>query len=121
LRGVHVDSRRRGQHTITFDVLWLRGRPLQQAPHLELREELEGLPFQSPLVLSPQFDDGPALFEQTLRQGYEGFVAKRRTSLYQPGVRTRDWIKTKHGKLEEVPARRVVSAAPPAWMEAPRR
>jgi len=53
------------------------------------------------VALSPRFDDGEALFEQTLRQGYGGIVAKRRRSMYHPGVRTRDWIKTKHWVVEE--------------------
>jgi hypothetical protein len=47
-----------------------------------------------------RFDDGGALFEQTLRHGYEGIVAKCRRSIYHPGVRTRDWMKTKHWKLQ---------------------
>jgi bifunctional non-homologous end joining protein LigD len=86
---------------LIFDLLWLRGRSLQRTPYLERREELEGLQFQPPVAVSPRFDDGEAVFEQTLRQGYEGVLAKRKTSLYWPGVRTRDWIKTKHWKLEE--------------------
>jgi bifunctional non-homologous end joining protein LigD len=97
--------------TFLFDLLWLRGRSLQRTPYTERREELEALPFQAPVALSPRFDDGQALFEQTLRQGYEGVVAKRRRSMYHPGVRTRDWIKT---KVEEFPDRRLVSATPRA-------
>jgi bifunctional non-homologous end joining protein LigD len=32
----------------------------------------------------------------------EGVVAKRRSSVYRPGVRSRDWIKTKHERTQEV-------------------
>jgi bifunctional non-homologous end joining protein LigD len=42
-----------------------------------------------PASLSPRFDDGDVRFEQTLQQGYEGVVAKRKASFYRPGVRTR--------------------------------
>jgi bifunctional non-homologous end joining protein LigD len=86
---------------LAFDLLWLHGRSLQRMPYAERREELEALQFEPPVALSPRFDDGEALFEQTLRQGYEGVVAKRRRSMYQPGVRSRDWIKTKHWVVEE--------------------
>lgn len=34
--------------------------------------------------------------EQTRLEGYDGVVAKRLTSPYLPGRRTRDWIKIKH-------------------------
>jgi bifunctional non-homologous end joining protein LigD len=86
---------------LAFDLLWLGGRSLQRVPYEERRDELEALQFVAPVALSPRFDDGQALFEQTLRQGYEGVVAKRRRSMYHPGVRTRDWIKTKHWKVAE--------------------
>jgi bifunctional non-homologous end joining protein LigD len=86
---------------LPFDLLWLAGRSLQRVPYEERRGELEDMPFQAPVALSPRFDDGQALFEQTFRQGYEGVVAKRRRSMYRSGVRTRDWIKTKHWVVEE--------------------
>jgi bifunctional non-homologous end joining protein LigD len=86
---------------LAFDLLWLSGRSLQRVPYDERRAELEALQLEAPVALSPRFDDGEALFEQTLRQGYEGVVAKRRRSMYHPGVRTRDWIKTKHWKVAE--------------------
>jgi bifunctional non-homologous end joining protein LigD len=47
--------------------------------------------------VSPRVDDGEALFEQTLAQGYEGVVAKRRSSIYRCGERNGSWIKAKHG------------------------
>jgi bifunctional non-homologous end joining protein LigD len=37
-----------------------------------------------------------ALFEQTKAQGYEGVIAKRRTSIYRCGERSPNWIKTEH-------------------------
>jgi bifunctional non-homologous end joining protein LigD len=86
---------------LAFDLLWHRGRSLQRIPTPERRVEPEALPFEAPAALSPRFDDGEALFEETFPHGYEGVVAKRKTSLYHPGVRTRDWINTKHWKLEE--------------------
>jgi bifunctional non-homologous end joining protein LigD len=86
---------------LAFDLLWLRGQSLLNRPYAERRERLESLTLPSPVAISPRFDDGDALFEQTLAQGYEGVVAKRVRSFYKPGIRTRDWIKTKHWKVEE--------------------
>jgi ATP-dependent DNA ligase len=40
-------------------------------------------------------EDGKAYFEAALSKGLEGIMAKRLTSPYQPGVRSRDWIKIK--------------------------
>jgi bifunctional non-homologous end joining protein LigD len=86
---------------LAFDLLWLRGRSCQRVPYDERREELEDLPFQPPVASVPLFDDGRVLFEQTFRQGYEGVGPKRRRSMYRPGVRSRDWITTKHWVVEE--------------------
>lgn len=48
------------------------------------------------IVVAQEFDDGVALLRSTAEQGLEGVVAKRRDSTYQPGVRSRDWIKVPH-------------------------
>jgi hypothetical protein len=50
--------------------------------------------------LELRFDDGEALFEHTLREGYEG-ARQSGGFLYDPVVRTRNWNKTKHWKVEE--------------------
>ncbi len=39
--------------------------------------------------------DGEAYFKAALEKGLEGIMAKRLASPYQPGVRSRDWIKIK--------------------------
>ena len=38
---------------------------------------------------------GRVLFEEVCRQGLEGLVAKRLTSRYRPGKRTKAWLKIK--------------------------
>ncbi|NEE15659.1 ATP-dependent DNA ligase, partial [Streptomyces sp. SID7499] len=40
--------------------------------------------------------------EMTRTAGFEGLVAKRRTSLYEPGVRSRAWIKIRHVRTEDI-------------------
>lgn len=39
--------------------------------------------------------DGEAYFKAALQRGLEGIMAKRLASPYQPGVRSRDWVKIK--------------------------
>ena len=39
--------------------------------------------------------EGESFFKASVELGLEGMVAKRRDSLYQPGVRTKDWLKIK--------------------------
>jgi len=39
--------------------------------------------------------EGPALFAATVASGLEGVVAKRQSSRYLPGIRSREWLKVK--------------------------
>ena len=39
--------------------------------------------------------EGRALFALVKQKGMEGIIAKRKASLYRPGVRTSDWLKIK--------------------------
>ncbi len=88
-----------------FDVLEVDGEPVLALPLVERRRRLEGLlDLRGGTVrLSEAFDDGKALYEAAAAQGLEGVVAKKVESRYQPGRRTRDWLKVKtHGRQEFV-------------------
>jgi bifunctional non-homologous end joining protein LigD len=79
-----------------FDVLEIDGEPLLDLPLRERRERLEEVvAFKEAIRLSQAFDDGEALFEAAREQGLEGIVSKKIESRYQPGRRTRDWLKVK--------------------------
>jgi bifunctional non-homologous end joining protein LigD len=80
-----------------FDVLEVDGRPVVDLPLVERRELLATLldPGEDALRLSQAFDDGEALFAAATEQGIEGILAKKSQSRYQPGRRTRDWLKIK--------------------------
>ena len=80
---------------MVFDVMRLDGRDLTSLPLAERREVLAGLDLGGWQV-PPTYDDGPMLHEATLAQGLEGIVSKRLTSTYQPGVRSRAWLKFAH-------------------------
>ena len=46
------------------------------------------------VTITPYSDD-PAFFDQVADLGMEGVIAKRKTSRYQPGKRSPDWVKFK--------------------------
>jgi bifunctional non-homologous end joining protein LigD len=88
-----------------FDVLELDGEPVLDRPLAERRELLEALLDKrvTTIQLSGAFDDGEALFTAAQEQHLEGVMAKKRTSRYAEGKRTRDWLKIKtHGEQEFV-------------------
>lgn len=81
---------------LVFDVLRLYGVDLTRRPFDERRATLERLELPAPARLSPVYDDGGDLWRVTLEHGLEGVLAKRRASTYQPGQRSRDWVKAAH-------------------------
>lgn len=80
---------------MVFDVMRLDGRDLTPLPLAERRDILAGLDLAGWQV-PPTYDDGVMLREATLVQGLEGIVSKRLASAYQPGVRSRAWLKFAH-------------------------
>jgi bifunctional non-homologous end joining protein LigD len=80
-----------------FDLLFEAGTNIMSLPLVERKARLAKLLSNIPSVLV--VGDLPAqaeLFEQAVQPLLlEGFVAKRRTSSYQPGVRSPDWLKIK--------------------------
>ena len=90
---------------LVFDVLWLEGRSLLDEPYAARREVLEELD----LVGGPGFDTPPVFLgggEEALALSeagrLEGVVAKRVDSAYEPGRRSRSWVKVKHERTQEV-------------------
>ena len=90
-----------------FDVLEVDGEPLVDLPLTERHERLEALldKRNRTVRLSDLFDDGAALFEAATAQQLEGIVSKRSDSRYEPGRRSRHWLKVKtQGRQELVVA-----------------
>jgi bifunctional non-homologous end joining protein LigD len=87
-----------------FDLLYLDGHSLMGLPYSERRDRLEELALSGPAWRVParHGDDGAALLDATRKQGLEGVVAKRRDSRYEPGRRTRAWVKVKHTRRQEL-------------------
>jgi len=92
-RGPDLD-RVRPVTLFVFDVLSVDGRdvtgePLSMRRQLLEALDLNGVSWQTPAT----YDDGQALLGVTLQQGLEGVVSKKLGSRYEPGRRTKDWLK----------------------------
>ena len=90
---------------VAFDLLEVDGEPLLDEELTERRRRLIKLidKRQKVVQVSEPFDDGEALYRAAVEQRFEGIVAKRARSPYQPGRRSRDWLKIKtHGNEEFV-------------------
>jgi DNA ligase D-like protein (predicted ligase)/DNA ligase D-like protein (predicted 3'-phosphoesterase) len=88
---------------MVFDLLYLDGRSTMGLAYEERRRLLEGLELSGPHWQVPAYHagEGKALLEATREQGLEGIVAKRLESPYEPGRRSRYWLKIKNHQRQE--------------------
>ena len=86
-----------------FDILYLNGYDLRQAPLLQRKKLLAAFLKASPQVRPVEYfeDDGEALYEVAVAHGLEGVMAKRKDSLYAAGKRSPDWLKIKAVESDE--------------------
>jgi len=87
-----------------FDLLWYEGRDLTGLPLTERYRILQSImPDTDDIRLSTHFEtSGIEFLEAAKKMGIEGIMAKRKESLYYAGLRTRDWLKIKANKRQEV-------------------
>ncbi len=81
-----------------FDLLQRNGEELQRRPLHERRAALEEVMrnAEEPLRFSSEIGGNPKrLLEEVCRRGLEGVIGKRNDSVYEPGIRSRCWIKLK--------------------------
>jgi bifunctional non-homologous end joining protein LigD len=80
-----------------FDVLWNDGDDIAGKPVMDRRRVLEEIiePTAGIQVGNYVEGEGRALFDLTKQKGMEGIIAKRKNSIYRPGMRTSDWLKIK--------------------------
>ena len=82
---------------LLFDVLGLGGRDLLDEPLVVRRQVLGELDLQHDRWQTPPvYDVGQMLFDATYQQGLEGIVSGTVTGRYQPGPRSKDWLKFAH-------------------------
>jgi len=89
-----------------FDILELNGQSLIKKSYQERRAILQDVvrPEPGSLIQVPPIFEGDlqAALETGRLLQLEGVVAKRRNSIYQPGRRTRTWLKIKLHRAQEV-------------------
>ena len=76
-----------------FDLPWLEGRDLRSLPLDARRALLEQLPLAPPLALVERLHEAEP-WQRACAEGWEGVVAKRRDSHYEPR-RSPHWLKMK--------------------------
>ena len=87
-----------------FDILWYEGLSLMHLPLEDRRKILQLILPQSELLkLSVNFPTTASEFFATAQKmGLEGIMAKRASSVYEPGARSREWLKIKTELRHEV-------------------
>jgi bifunctional non-homologous end joining protein LigD len=87
-----------------FDCLERDGASLLRRPLAERRRELEALvPARGGVLMRSRRlrGDGLAAYRTAQQRGWEGILAKDAASLYEPGRRSRAWLKVKVRKQSE--------------------
>lgn len=86
-----------------FDILWMDGKNLMDLPLRERRRILKSvLPASNTIKLSENFEStGKEFFAMAEKMGLEGIMAKKITSVYIPGMRSKEWLKIKTEKRQE--------------------
>ena len=87
-----------------FDILWLDGYSLLNLPLTERKAILKTVvPDAGIIRISESFEaDATQFFEVAKKLDLEGIIAKKADSVYTTGKRTKDWLKIKTGKRQEV-------------------
>jgi bifunctional non-homologous end joining protein LigD len=84
---------------VAFDCLFARGKDLMREPLRRRRVVLEKelARAEGPILVARRLaPDGFKAWEEVKAHGWEGLIAKDADSVYEPGVRTKSWIKVKH-------------------------
>jgi bifunctional non-homologous end joining protein LigD len=85
-----------------FDLLHIGDTDLARTPLAQRRQELERALDGSRVLRSEALPGTPERIEQAVRAlKMEGVVAKRRLSIYEPGTRSKAWIKVKFNRRQE--------------------
>jgi bifunctional non-homologous end joining protein LigD len=89
---------------VLFDLLHLDGSDTVGLPWSDRRTLLEQVVEPGPTweIAPVHLGDGAELLAAAEQQGLEGLVAKRTASHYEPGKRTRQWIKVKVRREQEL-------------------
>lgn len=87
-----------------FDILWYDGYDVKGLALTDRKELLSSIIPEDPIIrLSNNFDtSGIEFLEMARKMGLEGIMAKKKESIYYTGIRTKEWLKIKANKRQEV-------------------
>ena len=111
-------------HLVLFDALHVNGESLLDRAYVDRRAVLDGLALGGGRWSTPAFVTGHAreAFEVTRAHGLEGVLCKLLSAPYEPGVRSKSWLKVKHLRLADcviggwVPGRGALAGRPGALL-----
>lgn len=92
------------ERMVLFDILWVDGEDLRRRPYIERRKLLEKLFTKPPAgiaVAQRLAMSGEKALEHAASSGWEGIIAKRNTSKYEPR-RSKEWLKVKAINQQEL-------------------
>jgi len=87
-----------------FDLVYLDGRSLVRARYCDRRQLLETLAAGADSLTVPELlsGNGEQALEYSRKHKWEGVIAKKLDSTYQPGRRSASWIKDKYWNTQEI-------------------
>ena len=87
-----------------FDLMFLDGEDLRGRPLIERKDRLRRILPKDPLLAfsAHRKHTGTKFFKEAEKEGLEGVMAKRASSLYLSGQRSKDWLKIKTARRQEV-------------------
>jgi bifunctional non-homologous end joining protein LigD len=99
-------------HYCAFDMMFLGGEDLRGLPLVERKKRLKAVLPKSPLIIYSEHwpEKGKRMFKEAEKLGLEGIIAKRAQSKYLSDDRSKDWLKIKTVRRQEVV---VVGFTPP--------
>ena len=86
-----------------FDIPYLDGHDLREVPLRDRKRVLRAaIDFDDPLRFTTHRNEhGRDAYEDACRKGWEGLIAKKASSTYKSGTRSREWLKFKCVKEQE--------------------
>ena len=86
-----------------FDILYHNGENMEQSDYLERRQLLTQIIRPNQYIRISDFieERGIEMLQHTKKLNLEGIIAKKKTSPYEEGTRSRDWLKIKNIKTQD--------------------
>ncbi len=104
LQAFEKDGRKADLVYYLFDLLWWNGKDYTRLPLTERKEILRNIipPDQTVIRYSDHITgSGTAFFNAAMEKGLEGIMGKKCDSTYEPGARTKNWLKIKNNQKTE--------------------